>query len=89
MKAIVTKFHGPTNSRGSRYTATDSDKNRVTVGADHTLDSEGNHDAAALALCRKMGWTGVLVRGGLAKGNVYVWFRDENNIHRHRIEVTR
>jgi hypothetical protein len=73
MKAITTKFHGPTDTRGSRYTATDSDKNRVTVSTDYALNSEGNHDAAALALCRKMGWTGTLVRGGLAKGNVYVF----------------
>ena len=73
MKAIVTKFHGPTETRGSRYTATDSDKNSVTVSVDYALNGEGNHNAAALALCRKMGWVGMLVRGRLAKGNVYVF----------------
>lgn len=77
MKAITTKFHGPANVRGSRYTASDSDDNRTTVGADDALSSEGNHDAAALALCKKMGWSGVLVRGGLKGSNVYVWLDDQ------------
>ncbi len=74
MKAITTKFHGPTNMRGSRYSATDSDGNKVTISTDYALSSEGNHDAAAIALCAKMGWTGHdLVRGGTKGGNVYVF----------------
>lgn len=73
MKAIVTKFHGPTNYKGSRYSATDSDGNRVMLSADHALAPEGNHDRAALALCRKMRWEGTLVRGSIGTQNVYVF----------------
>lgn len=74
MKAITTKFHGPTNTRGSRYSASDGNGNRVSIPADDGLNHEGNHDAAAVALCHKMKWTRFnLVRGGLARGNVYVF----------------
>jgi hypothetical protein len=74
-KAITTTFHGPTNTRGSRYSAKDSDGNRVTVPADHALRVEDNHKRAALALCAKMQWQGAetLIAGGLANGYVFVF----------------
>ena len=73
MKAITTTYHGPGNVRGSRIIASDSDNNRAIVHYDCSLDSEGNHDSAAIALCRRMNWHGTLVRGSLRHGNVYVW----------------
>ena len=69
MKAIVTKYHGPTDTRGSRVSATDGDF-RITVSGDTDGDA---HDNAAIALCRKIGWSGTLLRGGTKTGNVYVW----------------
>lgn len=80
MKAIVTKFHGPTDTKGSRFSASDEDGNRATVHADHALSGEENHDRAAIALCRKLGWKGTLVRGGLGHGHVYVWLDDREQI---------
>lgn len=74
MKAITTKFYGPSNVKGSRYSATDLDGNRVILSTDFALSSEGNHDRAALALCKKMNWRGNLVRGALKDGNVYVFY---------------
>ena len=69
MKAIMTKYHGPTNTRGSRVSASDSDGNRVSI----PYQSEGSsHDAAAIKLCRKMNWKCKLVSGGTKNGNVYV-----------------
>lgn len=79
MKAITTKFYGPTSRGGERYSATDSDYNHVFVHADYALNSEQNHDAAALTLRKKMGWTGDLIRGGLKGGNVYV-FNSEHEV---------
>ena len=81
MKAIVTKFHGPTNVRGSRISATDEDGNRVIVSSDHSLSTDGKHDAAAVALCKKMKWDGVLMRGGLKHGNCYVFVDDSAVVH--------
>ena len=76
MKAIRTTYHGPGNVRGSRISATDEDGNRVTMPYDHSVSSEDNHDAAAVALCQKMGWRGVLVSGSIKGGQVYVWLDD-------------
>lgn len=73
MKAITTKYHGPTDTRGSRISATDGDGNRVTLPYDHSLSLGRNHDAAALALCARLGWGGRLVCGDMARGHVYVF----------------
>lgn len=71
-QAIITKFLGPTNSRGSRVKAT-ADAGSIIVSWDHRLNSDENHRAAAEALCVKMGWTGEfygkLHQGGLPGGS--------------------
>jgi hypothetical protein len=73
MKAIVTKYHGPTNFKGSRISASDSDGNRVSISYPHELSGEAVHRKAAEALCQKMGWTGELIAGGLKSGYVFVF----------------
>jgi hypothetical protein len=67
-QAIVTKYIGPTNFRDSRVKAT-SDAGTITLSWDDALDSNANHDRAALALASRMGWTGHYVGGGLP-GNI-------------------
>ncbi len=49
MKAIRTKYFGPTDTRGARFQADDGEGNRVTVSYDYALDSGANHGAAAHA----------------------------------------
>ena len=73
MKAIWTKYLGPTNVRGSRVKAS-AEGVSVTVPYASELNAERAHDEAALALVRKMGWPGTLVRGGRPdmRGYVYV-----------------
>ena len=71
MKAITTKFHGPTNTRGSRISATDMDRNRIMVSVDHA--SRNPHVDAARALCNKMNWKGKLVQGTVKDGKVFVF----------------
>lgn len=78
MKAIITRFHGPGNVRGSRIVASDGDGNRVSVSCRDDLTFDRNHEEAARALCSKMKWEGVLLRGTLMKGGrdfgqVWVW----------------
>jgi hypothetical protein len=81
MKAIVTKYHGPTNTRGARVSASDSDGNKVTLSYDHSLNSGEMHVAAARALAAKMDWHGVLIEGSLASGYVFVWANgDTHNV---------
>jgi hypothetical protein len=85
-QAITTRFLGPTNHRGSRVKA------RCQAGSlfwswDHAHDPEQNHDDAANALARKLGWIGpdsdwFLVGGGLpdGTGNAYVLVRSTGKV---------
>jgi hypothetical protein len=73
MKAITTKYHGATDTRGSRLSATDSDGNRVSIPYPHEFSGEECHLQAAFALCRKMDWTGELYGGATKGGCVFVW----------------
>ena len=71
--AIRTRYHGPTNTRGSRFIATDG-KNRVTVPYDYGLDSTENHSAAAQAFLDKHNpFETKLVANGLCFDNDYYW----------------
>lgn len=73
MIAILTKYMGPTNCRGSRIKAYTSNPGQsVTIGYDHALDSEEAHRKAAQVLMDKMGWPNELVSGGIAGGYAFV-----------------
>jgi len=60
MLAIITKYHGPTNFRGSRISATVRDgldwKRRVSVPYPHEASATGDaaHRVAAVAMCEKL-----------------------------------
>jgi hypothetical protein len=78
MKAIVTKYHGPTNARGGRISATAEGGNRITLPYPHEIGGiDERHRAAAVALCDKMKWGDAdkLVQGLLpdGKSRVFVW----------------
>lgn len=74
MKAILTKFLGPTNNRGARVKAWDMDGNSVTVSYRYRGGGgEGDHRAAAEALKEKMGWEGDLIAGGVKHGWAFVF----------------
>lgn len=73
MKAIMTKYIGPTNCRGSRIKAWDEDGNKITIGYPHELSGEAVHAKAALALCEKMGWGKDIIGGGIKGGYVFVF----------------
>lgn len=71
MNTITTKFHGPTDHRYPRVSATDRDGKRIYVEWDHMVDSETNHENAARVFCGK-DWRGYLVCGD-ASPTAYVW----------------
>lgn len=54
-QAIQTKYHGPTDSRGSRITARCEAK-RITVSWNHECDVFENHRRAALKLALDLKW---------------------------------
>ena len=73
MKAIFTKYHGPTDFKGSRISASDEDGNRVVISYPYELSGEDVHRKAAEALCAKMNWPGKLVGGSYKRGYVFVF----------------
>lgn len=73
MQTIETKYHGPTDTRGSRISATASGRReRVWVSYDNALNAEGNHMAAALKLMEVLNWTGRYIGGRTPAGMVFV-----------------
>ncbi len=77
MKAIRTRYKGPTDFKGSRIIASDEDGNRITIGYDDALGTENAHKAAAVALCEKMNWAQDMIGGSLKDGYVFVFTRND------------
>jgi len=73
MKAIITKYHGPTDTKGSRISASDGDRNRISIPYPYELSGEAVHRAAADALCDKMKWPKNLIGGGMKNGYCFVF----------------
>ena len=69
MQAIRTRYHGPTNVRGSRIIAK-CEGGSFTMSYNHALSLEGNHDATARLLLEKLGWPNVYF-GGVFEGDYY------------------
>lgn len=55
-QAIMTKFLGPTNYRGSRVKAW-CDAGQITLNWDHEIGVDENHYKAAMTLVYKLKWT--------------------------------
>lgn len=78
-QAILTRFFGPTNVKGSRVIATCEASRHVpgctvTMHWDHALNGDENHAKAAIALANKLGWTGEMAGGSLpGSGYAFVW----------------
>jgi len=74
MTAIITKYHGPTNTRGSRITAY-ANGHKATIPYPYELSGMECHLAAAEALVKKMGWgpKGELIGGGTDTGYAFVF----------------
>ena len=70
-QAIITKYCGPTNTKGSRIRAY-CDDGSIWFGYSDRHTSEENHMLAVLALLRKLGWKGWWTVGGTPTGCVAV-----------------
>ena len=69
-KGCTTKFLGPTDHRGSRVKATHLTTGKsLTRAWDHAIDSDKNHDTAAMALLNEGNLLRTAVDGG---GFVYM-----------------
>jgi hypothetical protein len=72
MVAITSKYHGPTDTRGSKVRAT-ANGHTATVPYASELDTEANHRAAVVALCAKLGWDADRFFGGSLDDGRWAW----------------
>jgi hypothetical protein len=79
-QAIVTKYLGPTNFRGSRIKATAA-AGSITVDWPHALNIENAHAFAACQLAEKFNWTGQWFGGGMPGDNGYCFVLAEDTEH--------
>jgi len=82
MQTIMTKYLGPTDTKGPRVKAMTSSGHRgstYTVGWDDSLNIEGNHADAAQKLLDKLGWQGMWRMGSTDRGYVFVNAIDHNS----------
>jgi hypothetical protein len=70
MPAIMTKYLGPTNTRGARLVAW-CDAKRIVVPWSYEVGTDENHKKAATALAWSLGW---LDRHDLVTGTVGALF---------------
>ena len=82
-QAIITKFHGPTNTRCARISARAA-ADRIFVSYEY--GNRDPHGIAAEALARKLEWYGTWVAGDMpdGTGNCYVMREFASDSERHR-----
>lgn len=73
MQTITTKYHGPTNTKGARISATTTGGKRIYIPFDYEHDDTHNHAAAAQALRDEQNWAGEMVGGHTKTGMVWVF----------------
>lgn len=78
LQAIVTRYCGPSNSRGSRYAA-NAWGGRITRACDNAVNADTNSALAARKLAEKFGWQGVFVAGGMPDGQARVYVHISND----------
>ena len=74
-QAIQTKYHGPTNVRGSRISAR-VQAGRISLSYDSSKNPDENHRMAAETLAKKFEWdedTHGKLSGGVLWDSTYVW----------------
>lgn len=74
-QAIITKYLGPTNTRGTKVVAK-SEAGSVVLPWDYSKGPEANHQAAASLLAWRLGWDGTWQGGSTPTGYVFTWACD-------------
>lgn len=78
LQAITTKYHGPTDVRGSRISARSASGESVFIDYDDALDTGANHRAAAIELCQRLFWYGTMVQGATKEGYCFTFINPED-----------
>ncbi len=73
---VITRYHGATDYKPSRISASAEGYDRVYISYDHSLTVTANHKAAALALATRNDWLrdGIKLSGAeMPNGNGYAF----------------
>ncbi len=81
MKAIITKYLGPTNYKGARIVAYAPDNQRKYYSYPYEYDSEKAHQWAASQYAAMMDWSGQLVSGWTGKEYIHC-FADQDTFNK-------
>ena len=74
MKAILVKYHGPTNTKSARLSVRAEGTKVKFVSRDYQLDVREQADRLADEYARSHEWAGKLVSGTLPDGNIAYCF---------------
>lgn len=77
MKAILTKYHSPTNTKGSRISAHAEGVKSIYRSFDYTVNQEDLYKNVAIELCKIYDWPTDLLSGSLPNGDVVFVFKDQ------------
>lgn len=70
MKALVTRYHGPTNTKGARISVRAEGCKPVFYSFDYAAKDEGGRFDAAQSYADAMGWGKVISRGAMPNGDI-------------------
>jgi len=73
MRVISVKYVSPTNTRPTRFKASDNNGNTATISFRYELNMDGRYQAAADALREKMGWKSPIIASGEQFAGYYVF----------------
>jgi len=76
MQSIETKCLEETDRKGKRVRASNPFNKSVTISYDYGLEDDANHQVAARAFMRKMGWHGKMHGGSTRNGMAWVFVSD-------------
>ena len=87
-QSITTRYHGPTNTKPARYSATTSSGRREWHSIRHETGTDENHAGAAFTLAVRLGWPGHWQGGALNDKGAMVWVNTSDSFaHNYRFEV--
>ena len=87
-QTITTRYHGPTNTKPARYSATTSSGVRKWFPSHLQLGDDANQHGAAYALAAFLNWPGHWQGGALNDKGAMVWVNTSDSFaHNYRFEV--
>ena len=87
-QSIITRYHGPTNTKPAHMSATTSGGLRKRWPYLHEYEDSKNHSGIAAEFARELKWPGKWQGGALNDKGAMVWVNTSDSFaHNYRFEV--